>query len=77
MIETNQQAMEELIRGLAQRFGRIPTEDEVHDFIFGDDDTRLLVWNKEVSPDPNWVAPEDQLALTLATLVRAIENGDH
>lgn len=76
MIETNHKAMEELIRALAQRFGRPPTKDEVRDFIFGDDDTRQLVWNKELSPDPNWVVPEDQLALTLATLVRAIENGD-
>lgn len=74
---SEQSAVEELILGLAQRFGRIPTVDELRDFIFGDDETRLLIWNREVSTDPDWVAPEDQLALTLATLVRAIETGDN
>ena len=36
-----------IVISLQARLGRMPTEQEVIDFIFGDDDTRSNIWNKE------------------------------
>jgi hypothetical protein len=35
-----------IIHRLTARFGRQPTEDEVYDFIMGDEETRLKIWNQ-------------------------------
>lgn len=37
--------MKALVKNLEERFGRLPTEDEVYDFITGDYDARLHIWN--------------------------------
>ena len=34
---------------LADRFGRVPTEDEVMGFILGTDEERLEIWNNVVT----------------------------
>ena len=36
-----------IVISLQARLGRMPTEQEVIDFVFGDDDTRSNIWNKE------------------------------
>ena len=36
-----------IVISLQARLGRMPTEQEVTDFVFGDDDTRSNIWNKE------------------------------
>ena len=43
---TSEQVLHELVLKLETRLGRLPTEDEVYDFITGDDDARLHIWNK-------------------------------
>lgn len=42
-------AIDEVISRLTKRFDRLPTEDEVFDFILGDGDAREAIWNKEVN----------------------------
>lgn len=37
---------------LARRYGRQPTNGEVHQFIYGDDEVRTRIWNAEL-PDPD------------------------
>lgn len=37
-----------LVMSLQARFGRLPTEDEVIDFINGNEEERQAIWNKEV-----------------------------
>jgi hypothetical protein len=37
--------MDEIIRALAERLGRMPTEDEVITFIRGTDEERMIIWN--------------------------------
>lgn len=41
----NDRDMSLLIAGLERRLGRLPTEEEMHDFIFGDKETREKIWN--------------------------------
>lgn len=43
---TSEKVLHELVLKMEERFGRVPTEDEVYDFITGDDDARLHIWNK-------------------------------
>lgn len=38
---------EQIIMKLYERFGRLPTERELFQFIFGDDWTQFVIWNKE------------------------------
>lgn len=38
-----------IVASLEERLGRYPTEDEVMTFIFGSDDERNAVWNKEIA----------------------------
>lgn len=38
-----------LVQGLAERFGREPTEEEVMEFIMGDQSTRDRIWNSQTS----------------------------
>ena len=38
--------LEKIISDLWDRLDREPTEDEVYDFIFGDDNARQTIWNK-------------------------------
>lgn len=40
-------ALGKIISSLWDRFGRAPTEDEVMTIIFGDDDAKHTIWNKE------------------------------
>lgn len=42
-----------LVGTLAARFGRLPTEDEVVEFINGDQETRDRIWNTEIKENPN------------------------
>jgi hypothetical protein len=37
-----------IINALKERFGRIPTEDEVMMMICGNPEERLALWNKEI-----------------------------
>lgn len=37
----------ELVSGLAENLGRLPTPDEVMGFINGDDETRLAIYNNK------------------------------
>lgn len=46
--ETNLQL---LILDLYEQFGRMPTEDEVYDFIFGGNDLRMMIWNQAKEQD--------------------------
>lgn len=39
-------ALDKLIETLTRKFNRLPTEKELLDFIFGDDKTRVAVWNQ-------------------------------
>lgn len=39
------ESLDYVIRQLAERFGEMPTEDEVMDFIFGDIKKRHEIWN--------------------------------
>lgn len=39
--------LDTLIVALRDRFQRIPTEEEVYGFIYGDDWDRFIIWNKE------------------------------
>lgn len=40
--------LDTLIEELTKTLGRIPSEDEVHDFIYGDEVTRLNILNSAV-----------------------------
>lgn len=42
---TSEQVLHELVLKLETRLGRLLTEDEVYDFITGDYDARLHIWN--------------------------------
>jgi hypothetical protein len=46
-IENPGDPLGQLIDKLYERFKRIPTVDEVMDFVNGDDWARLVIWNKE------------------------------
>jgi len=35
------------VMALTAKFGRLPTDDEVHGYIFGDSETRKKIWNQE------------------------------
>jgi len=39
--------IEQIVNSLAERFGRIPSEDEVTAFIMGDINVRTRIWNQE------------------------------
>jgi hypothetical protein len=41
----------EIVNKLHERFGRPPTSREVHQFIFGDAETKLKVWNFGIPED--------------------------
>lgn len=43
-----QSKLEELIVRLTVRLKRVPTEDEVYDFIYGSSEDRLRIWNKGI-----------------------------
>ena len=43
------QDMKVLIAGLTDHLGRLPTEEEVYQFIFGDEKQRQEIWNKASS----------------------------
>ena len=43
--------MTQLVVGLAKRLGRYPTEDEVYDFIMGDDEQRTKILESGVDGD--------------------------
>lgn len=43
--------MEQIVMVLASRFGRMPTEDEIEQFIMADDKTREEIWNKELKDE--------------------------
>lgn len=45
--------LEILIGSLTERLGRIPTEDEVMDFINGDEETRSNIWNQNIKENTN------------------------
>jgi len=38
-----------VVDALAKRFGRLPSEDEVYGFVFGDKHARYEIWNSGVS----------------------------
>lgn len=71
-----QNAMLTLIRRLSYRLGRVPTDDEVHDFIFGDEAARSAVWGQTNSDDDTYIPPEDELNERLSVLLTHINNGD-
>ena len=70
-----QNAMLTLIRRLSYRLGRVPTDDEVHDFIFGDEAARNAVWGQTKSDNDTYIAPEDELHERLSVLLTHINNG--
>lgn len=70
-----QNAMLTLIRRLSYRLGRVPTDDEVHDFIFGDEAARNAVWGQTNSEDDAYIPPEDELHERLSVLFTHINNG--
>lgn len=38
---------EQVILKLYERYGRLPTEEELFQFVFGDDWQQFVIWNKE------------------------------
>jgi hypothetical protein len=52
-LDPDQQAakIELITRSLHTRLDRLPTEDEVYDFITGDHETRMRIWNAEVTTE--------------------------
>lgn len=40
------ETLEKLIHGMTKHYGRVPTEREVHQFIFGDAETRKKMWER-------------------------------
>lgn len=40
-----QEMLTKIANSLYNRFGRFPTTEEVHGMIFGDEETRLMIWN--------------------------------
>ena len=70
-----QNAMLTLIRRLSYRLGRVPTDDEVYDFIFGDEAARNAVWGQRTSDNDTYFAPEDELRERLSVLLTHINNG--
>jgi hypothetical protein len=49
-LENNNRNLKTLISSLWDRFGRCPTEDEVLDFIYGDQEIREQIWNSTYTP---------------------------
>jgi hypothetical protein len=54
------QQMRTVVEALAERFGRLPTDEEVMDFLFGDEEKRLAIWNKEVENNGRRLRTTDQ-----------------
>lgn len=43
--------LDEVVLKLAEHFGRFPSDNEVHRFIFGDDNARQRIWDKKGLPE--------------------------
>ena len=45
--EEASRVLHSLVMALTAKLGRLPTEEELIDFINGNDETRLMIWNTQ------------------------------
>lgn len=45
------QSLEQVIAGLQKRFGRLPTDQEVYRFVWGDAASRERIWDRKGLPE--------------------------
>lgn len=67
----------ELIRDLSLHYGRKPTTEEAHDFIFGDLELRQQTWGKVATDEAsNYSANQEDLDQTLEDLITYLSTGE-
>lgn len=68
--------LEKLIKGMTKHFGRVPTEQEVHQFIFGDAKTREAMWERAKRENVKPEELETNMMARVSEIRNRLDSGD-